>query len=397
MQGSSEKDSFFQQLDEESEEWRSPADYYFVPDNVTRGLTLAGVDAPPPDSFKGLGADVDFYREPAVNKAVASCLDEVNVYSSSTTDTCSLPNASTKRFTEENRPPHVPAASFFQLTLTTLRVLTSMPHEIGNILLDFLTNQVASTLSKVNHNKFSIKGDVFENFSMCTMKVKVFQEQEHFAIEFQRRKGDALTFHNVFSKASNYFKSCHLAMVEGTEILNFTPPPPLPEQQVSGEASLAPLLDLAKLTGAPNLQAEAAVALATMAEDNAVALQLCTGHAFQDVKMFFHTSAPELDYPAAHLVYLLAQRQEAATHFAQQGILPLMMEKVRSVETSMVAREEFARGLRIAAQQQSKATLPHSVELAHTLSECIQEVAGGVGNDMLVQNLHEAQIALSSL
>lgn len=404
MQGGPGEASFFQQLDEDSKEWRSPADFYLEPDTVTRGLTLAGVDVPPPDSsFKGL-ADVDYYREPVpVSKALASCLNPDNVEYSGLA--CSAPDYSTARFSEANCPPCAPADVFFKFTLTTLLILSHMPHEIGNHLLDFFTQQVVSTLTKVNRVKFSFKADVFENYAMCTMKVRVFQEREHFAIEFQRRKGDAIAFNNVFKQACRYLKSIPFSIVpnagEEPKMASFAPPP-LPGQQVSSvdeaAAVLAPLLDIAKLTTAPRLQAEAAAGLATMAEDETLARQMCKEHIFKDVKMLFYASAPEVDYPTARLTRLLAQQQEAATHFAHQSFLPLMVEKVRSVTTCAKAREELASALSAAAQHQSRTTLPQEdqVELARTLSECIAEISDRSGNDMIVQNLQAAQIALSS-
>jgi len=411
-----ERPPIFQELGEEEEEWRSPADFYLESDNVTRGLTLSLDDvAPPPLSdFKGF-ADIDFYREPdAVQKGVT--LDSVNeamspmssffchqhvecgtFFEHAGIDRSPILN----RFSNPDWPPRAPTDAAFKFTLTTLYVPSREPWMIGNLLLDCFAGEVVSAISKVNRVKFSFKGDVFENFAMCTMKVKVFhQEDGQFAIEFQRRQGDSIVFNNVFNKALQFLKHRLAGVSCKARSLADLSPPTLPIQLASvvDETALTALLDLATLTGLPSLQAEAAAALATLAEDDAQCLMLCTEHALQDVMVLFHTSAPEVDYPTARLAHLLARRQEAAPHFAHQGFLLVMVEKIRATTTCMPARDELARALSAAVQRQSLMALPHSVALAHALRECINEMAAvGMGNDIIVQNLCSAQAVLSSI
>jgi len=410
-----EKPSIFQELGEENEEWRSPGDFYVEPDNVTRGLTISLHDvAPPPpgDAFKGL-PDMDFYREPdavqkgvtldSSNEALSSFFCHQHVECGMFFEQASIVRAPIlSRFSNPDWPPRAPTDASFNFALTTLYVPSREPWTIGNLLLDFFAVEVVSSLSKVNRNKFAFKVDVFQNYTMCTMKVKVcHQEDGQFAIEFQRRQGDSIAFNNVFNKAAQFLKSHGLSDVssEARSLVDLSPPPlPIQLASIVDETALTALLDLATLTGSPSLQAEAASALAEIAEDDAQCVLLCTEHALQDVMKLFHTSAPEVDYPAARLTHLLARRQEAAPHFAQQGFLPAMVEKIRATTTCMPARDQMACALSAAVQCQSLMALPHSVAFAQTLRECINEMtACGKGNDIVVQNLRSAQTVLSSI
>jgi hypothetical protein len=309
----------------------------------------------------------------------------------------------TRRFTGGDIPLEAPKDSFFQFEITTFFVITDMPHDIGNMILDFLSDKVASSLVKpVNHRKFAFKADVFEQYIMATIKVRVYwKENKHFAIEFQRRRGDTLVFNSTFRKAVQYATAAGLQVslrnAQMPSAINFAPPP-LPEQQsrVLGEADLTPILDMAGNVGADSIQAEAASFLAKLTEDDKVTLKLCTPRVFQQVKALLNNSTTEVAYPAARFAKFLMQQQEAGPLIVEHGMLQLMLEKAQSEATSDLVREELAQALQEAASQ-SKTAVPlvERKRLADALCECSRQMESAV-NRMVVQSLRSAQMALSS-
>mmetsp|Transcript_85774 Transcript_85774/g.135473 ORF Transcript_85774/g.135473 Transcript_85774/m.135473 type:complete len:408 (-) Transcript_85774:155-1378(-) len=400
--------NLFAHLGESAGEYRPPGDFYLEPDTVTRSVTFCRDDIAPLDSqFKGL-SDGDYYQEPmGMHKACEpypSSLETSDVgYSSITCD--SLKTTATRRFTQADFPLEAPKDSFFQFEITTLFVITDMPHEIGNLLLDFLTDKVASSLVKpVNHRKFAFKADVFEQYIMATIKVRVYwKENKHFAIEFQRRRGDTLVFNSTFQNfqkairhATNIGLEVTLRNAQMTNSVNFAPPS-LPQQQARelSEADLTPILDMAGQIGMDSIQAEAAAALAKLVEDDTVTLKICTTSVFQQVKTLLQNGTTEVAYPAARFAKYLVQQQEAAPLIVEHGILQLMLEKVQSKTTKDIVREELAQACSMAAHQ-SKETVPQveRKQLARSLSECTRqmEVAGDLA---IAQSLRSAQMALS--
>jgi hypothetical protein len=399
-------------------------DFYVEPDTTVRGLTippstipggfLPGAAGDPKSShelldhniwdiYKGAGlSDGDFYREPFDHKEFLM----QKLHPGQSSDLSSSREPKTARFSDATAPPAPPAIPtdpYFKLEPTTLYVTSSAPHTIGNVLLDFFEFEVPSTFQKVNRTKFSIKADVFDKFVMSTIKVKVFaQEKTRFAIEFQYRKGDRMAFNNTYQKATNHVKGAKGIELVGGAVERpaiCLAPPQLPEGMAIdiGEADFTPLLDMATQTCTPSLQAEAAVALAELAEDDAVAPRLCTERVFQEITKLFGSGANEVAYPAANLANKLARRQESAPYVAEQGILPLMLDKVRSTATHSLVRDELSQAVKAAAEWQSSTTLSQTnlFQLAQSLHECSEEMEV-MGNSKVAQNLRSARFALSA-
>lgn len=107
-------------------------------------------------------------------------------------------------------PPTKPADPAFQLTATTLYMMCDDPKKIWSRLLEVLEAHKTS-LRKVCPDKYSLKADIHrEVFGMCRLKVHVYREEQEdsFAIEFQRRDGDSVLFNSIYRHACTHLRAC---------------------------------------------------------------------------------------------------------------------------------------------------------------------------------------------
>jgi len=414
--GNSESHSF-----RDADEWQSPpfiGDFYREPDNVCRGLTLPPEDAPGPSSFKGI-VDGDFYREADVCKGIslgdsfplAPPLGKEFGLSTglgySSTVLSEKVDIRTERFAEADFPPNAPTDSFFKFEVTTLYVSSTAPFEIGNHLMDFFGQEVVSSFTKVRRQKYSIKVDVFIESMMCTVKARVYnQGSGQFAVEFQRRSGDAISFNTTFQKASTYLKRFVMLAAgspEAPALLTNFEASPLPQVFAEGppsEVDLLPLLDMAGLVGAPWLQAQAATSLNLLAAEGVQALFI--PRVFQGIAELMQASSAEVMYPTARLIHHLAQHAEAAPLFAAHRLLPMMLGKIFSPESaSSSVRLELAKGLGAAIQHQSTDVCSEAdaAALLSAFSDCAsREMMSCTSNQELpvVQSLEMAHYTLKS-
>eukprot|EP00440_Ansanella_granifera_P053806 gb/GFBE01058328.1/.p1 GENE.gb/GFBE01058328.1/~~gb/GFBE01058328.1/.p1 ORF type:complete len:427 (+),score=82.11 gb/GFBE01058328.1/:1-1281(+) len=310
-------------------------DFYREPDNVFRGLSLPG----PPGPF-----------EEQLFKDIASPFDPVPTGKPKAT--------SFDRFEESVLPPPTPTDSFWSYEVTTFYLTTQAPFTIGNALLDFL-GQEAASITKVNHKKYSIKVEVFMESVMCTLKIRTYSHSSEvpntYAIEFQRRSGDCVTFNQVYQKAQSYMKSNFDSLSPSSQQETPLLLPAIALQHsspTSSDAEISPLLDMAGLVEFPGLQAESATALAEMAKDPIAASTLCTESAFKEFQKLLQSDQTDVAYPTACLLKSLAQCPEAFVYFALDGFLQLMIDKVRSrTGTAQLVRRELAQALQSATSQ----------------------------------------------
>lgn len=383
-------------------------DFYRDPDDVTRGLSINPAEAP---HF------VDFYREPdelykgASLGAAGSKLglpflegDPKAAAFDNLLSTEYLKDAMTnkKRFEKTNKPPPLPTDTFFSLELTTLHA-AGEPDVIGNHLLDFLCKEVVSSITKVNQKKFSIKADVFVDNVMCTLKIRLYDfcDPRGFAVEFQRRSGNAVTYNVVFQKACQYLKAVNQKGMMVTGGLEASPTiamplPPLPMEFVTHEVDLAPLFDMAGMVDIPTLQAEAASSLAKAAEDRLLDPHLCKGETFLAIQNLWQAQELEVAFPTSRLVGHLAEKDEAAQFF-DANVLAQIIDRVRR-NPEVLVQQELAKALNNALQR--KIATGDALQdgqiaaLKPSVSDALQEQ--GAGNPMILQNLEAAQRSLNS-
>jgi len=257
-----------------------------------------------------------------------------------------------ERFQEGDVPPDLPKDCFFKLEITTQYVTSVAPFEIGNAMLFFL-EAADAIITKVRRPKFAITADVFIDSLRCTTKVRVYSLAGcRFAIEFQRRSGDSLSFNAVYERASRYLPRLDMEAAVDEPLFNFQPLPAAPDHAVGvaiSAAGILPLLDMTSLVGAPWLQAEAAAALCEMA-DNPI---LWTTRVFQGIEKLLQATSTEVDYPTACLLERLSQQAGAVPCFASEGFMPAVMNKVAALQTHPKVRAKLARALSSVIRKQS--------------------------------------------
>jgi hypothetical protein len=239
-------------------------------------------------------------------------------------------------------------------------------------LLGFLrTEVVGSSITKISREKFAVKAEVYPKRGAgglsCTVKARVYQEGGNtYAVEFQRRCGDGVTFYAVYQQAVRYFEPLFRLLSEPAEtayptmsvapaarharnLLASPPPPPitpLTEANAAGdEASefAGPLLDMALCNERRDLQAEAATNLARIIEgDGRLAAELCAERAFQGFKALLEAPENRILQPTAQLLTTLAESPEGAERCADnEELLRLTLEKINSPQTveGMIRRQ----------------------------------------------------------
>jgi len=435
------KDSIFAAGPDEAETWRETGfsgDFYRESDNVVRGVSMAHgqVGGVLQEPFKGC-VEGDFYREPddILKGVVAGGMSGLGMGSGLGSDVYAgyhpglyedfpvgqslgkfgpydyeedgcigkgqLPSImkGVARFSEADSPPDKPEDEYFKFETTTQTVNSDQPHEIGNAVQDFLASKVTSSVTKVNCKKFSIKADVFVGSVMCTLKVRVYKtDASAFAVEFQRRSGDALTFSDTYKQAVAYLKGCFgpassfsQAAGERVELA------PQLKRAALDKADVSPLLDMASLSELPSIQAECATALSDLAQDFESAQALCTARAFGEFKKLLQSDQLDVAYPTACLLLRLVQCPEASPCFADGGVLPLVLEKVRAKSTGALVQQKLAQVLRAAVSQCGQVLSDNAfqeVELA--LWETIKDVDAEAGTPVQ-RNLAEARATLEQI
>mmetsp|Transcript_42158 Transcript_42158/g.126089 ORF Transcript_42158/g.126089 Transcript_42158/m.126089 type:complete len:430 (-) Transcript_42158:194-1483(-) len=351
----------------ETEGWScSPgdfSDYYREPDDVVRGVAMAQdvPDAFGSSCFQGF-ADGDFYRESDdIYKGLSvGAVPEAQLFDGPPApdglrkigpgfgcmEVISQFCGNIEPFTEADVPLPAPSGPFANLESTTLYLSTSRPCDIGNALLNVLHGHV---VTKVSRKKFAIKADAFVGNAMCSLKIRVYkQELDRYAVEFQQRSGDRFAYGQVYHEVSESLEKRFAADVptnSGKEFGAMPPPPPPVSDADAVWAQAGPLLDLVGDTGRADLQAEAAAALAEMAQDSQAAATLCTSTAFKEFKALVRSDKPEVAYPAARLLSSMALCREAAQCFADESLLLAIIDKAHSDMHSSLVQKQFAQVL----------------------------------------------------
>jgi hypothetical protein len=271
-----------------------------------------------------------------------------------------------ERFQMGDVPPDPPTDCFFKFEATTQYLTSVAPFEIGNFLLDFFNKKVDAVITKVRRPKFAIKVDVFSDTVMCTTKVRVYsQGSGRFAIEFQRRSGDTISFNATYQQVCRYLQQrLNMEAPEDEPLFNFVPLP-IPDDALGvaiSEAEILPLLDMTSLVGAPWLQAEAAASLSKMAaESNPV---LWSPRVFQGIEELLQVISTDVSYPTACLIEHLSQQAGAVPRFASEGFLPAVLDKATSPQSHPQVRNKLARALRNAIPRNFPSMLAYSEAVA---------------------------------
>jgi len=111
-----------------------------------------------------------------------------------------------RRFQATKMPPGVPSNICFRLQPMTYWLRGVDAHVIANMLLDFLTAKVTTTIIKVSHAKFSIKVNICIDGSDCMVKLRMYSNNASCALvlELQRRSGCGMLFNRFYQEVGSY-------------------------------------------------------------------------------------------------------------------------------------------------------------------------------------------------
>jgi len=111
-----------------------------------------------------------------------------------------------RRFQATDLPQGIPLNVCFRFQPTAYWLSGADAHVIANVLLDFLTAKVTTTITKVSHAKFSIKVNVCTDGSNCVAKLRMYSNDDSraFALELQRRSGSDLVFNRFYQEIGCY-------------------------------------------------------------------------------------------------------------------------------------------------------------------------------------------------
>jgi len=129
-------------------------------------------------------------------------------------------NNNEQLFMHGDKAPGLPQHPFFQLQRTRVFVRTSLPHLLGNCLVEFLHSRLSVPTAplKVRCAKFTAKADVchVDNTCQvegeCTVKLRVYWVSDDlFVVELQRRAGDAVACAGIFRELTEHLDECQHA------------------------------------------------------------------------------------------------------------------------------------------------------------------------------------------
>jgi len=347
-------------------------DFYREPDDITRGVTIPSFDF---DSINDvwdpkLSGHFDISKTIDAPSSIGHSRRLIS------------------RFQELQEGRRVPEDPFFFLEQTTQFLEGASPSKAGNLVLDFLEQEIPSSITKVNDKKFTIKVEAFHSGHACQIKVYIYQQESGCAVEFQRRSGDAIAFCGIYGKASEYLReriasrgvqlSPEYSKATFTTVALTVPEHRGLKAGFSGEAAeedLAILLQMPRQT--PHLQDEIASTVLHVAEEKQNLAAWCKPEAFDVLLELLDSERFAAAYPAAHLLARLADIPEAQPHFLGRGLLKSVLVHFWVETTGMAVWLQLAH-------------LVHSVvsgRAAHMTGEESQETATAIATTLKLQPL----------
>eukprot|EP00746_Dinoflagellata_sp_MGD_P071083 gnl/MRDRNA2_/MRDRNA2_29009_c0_seq2.p1 gnl/MRDRNA2_/MRDRNA2_29009_c0~~gnl/MRDRNA2_/MRDRNA2_29009_c0_seq2.p1 ORF type:complete len:469 (+),score=99.16 gnl/MRDRNA2_/MRDRNA2_29009_c0_seq2:147-1553(+) len=394
--------------------YKTSNDPYAEDDDVVRGCSIAQPPAGLPDVFYGkqmedgmaagyFGQFMPFHEMPSKDGAYSSMHSPPVPLEAS---------ASFLRFQQDDEPPTPPNSDNFCLEATALYLTTREAHKIGNSILDFFDSQIVASVLKVRQQKYSIKVHWFLDHIMCTAKIRIWKvasEQNQYAIEFQRRGGDPFAFAEGYRQCMDFLalrfpeNAAELTMLSDGErkrSLPQPPPPPLPAETQSCKRSdeeldteLFTLLDLAGMTEFPNLQGEAASALAKLAcDDMCIATYLSKVCVLDKLLPLLSCDSIDVIYPTARMLSAVAATSTSS--IAEHSIAKEVIKKIGDSNSNQLVRLELAKAVSQAVLCPHFISVDQAQELHHLLEFTIQDLNGVPATEVVRRTLQDTLFQL---
>lgn len=294
-------------------------------------------------------------------------------------------------------PPEKPDDPHFELQVTTVYVPATLnPQMIWSVIEGFLKN-VESSVTKVNKTKCTIKADVFVDGLMCTLKVRIYSMGDgRYAVEYQRKSGDALTFNAAYTEASSYM-SAHLSDIHSPSVaptsmrastgcgsdLDDKLMTQVADRERQLTAKMAPtpedsswdstsmLQDMAKTKDSLS-QAEAAMMFAKISQDSNRAASLCSKEVVSTLNVLLKDTNKEVQYNAAVALRNIAERQQVQQIFSESD-MSTFINRVAAGDTCPLVKEKVAQAIRNMVAQQGSHWQKSVRNALRSKLECVNE------------------------
>jgi len=206
-----------------------------------------------------------------------------------------------------------------------------------NCLLDFFQRETIAEVTKVCIAKFAVKVNVFDKGSMvCSLKFRMYKQRSgEVVVEFQRRSGDTVAFHNILQQAcskSELQQTCAKSPVNVTPLLD------QPEGSVIAEC--APLVEMLSLVDAPQMQAEAAASLANVARQDKI-MDLCSAPLLNSLNDLLQIDSIDVAYPTACLLSALADCASARALLVGSGLISAIEDQISSAQKTLLVKQQL--------------------------------------------------------
>lgn len=275
-------------------------------------------------------------------------------------------------------------------------------------MLDLFQTETGCFVTKVNSKKFTIKVECCAGGLNCLVKIRIYsQRMGRHQVEVQRRSGDSLAFHHFYRLTSDHLNA-HASLDDGVESdradeEQLQPPKflgaPLQGLDIASETSVAPLLDLIESSDNLQVQAEVVESLLQAAQQDHLAIQLCTPQAFLVFQNLLQLVCFSVVEPLSRLLCGLVLLPEAERNFADHGLLQNMIEKVWSDAAGQSTSKQLAQTVHCAiTQHSSDLSLQASWSLRLALTEKLRDAASDFEADASsTQNLATVHYLQESL
>lgn len=319
-------------------------------------------------------------------------------------------SASPLRFQQGVEPPATPNSQHFHFEATTLNITTKDASKVANCVLDFFDSQIVASVLKVRQHKYSLKVDWFLDHIMCTAKIRIWKvasQQNQYAIEFQRRGGDSFAFAEGFRQCIDFLalqfpeNAAELKTYNGEErkrSMPQPPPPPTENRKRSEEeldTELSTLLDLAGMLQFPNLQAEAASALAKLAcDETCIAKYLSKARVLDSLLPLLSCDSIDVIYPTARMLSAVAMT--STNSILEHSILKAAIRKIGDSRSNQLVQLELAKAVSNAVLSCTHVISAASAqeELHNLLESTVHDLNGVPATEVVRSMLHDALFQL---
>jgi len=284
-------------------------------------------------------------------------------------------------FIKGDKPPLFPDNEFYELEPTTCRMRlphSGSAHKIGSDLLHFFKTDVKATIVKSRPLKFWVSAQVFMPEGMCKVKARGYDMREDvYALEFQRKKGDALAFNNLYTQVTVFFRKLEYDLLEEPAAFMWSAPLsivnfddaflefddlPLEDFSIDLECDTAAFevsqQDVVKLlddmlSEMSQLQTEALILLANLVTASPSVCRPSIDKLTDNIYVLLTGSLPddpEAEHALGRLLFGLSSDSEASLSWAHSRVLELLTDKVCSDAFALFVKKDMAQAIAKAAE-----------------------------------------------